>query len=89
MGLKEQLKKLKRRIHPSGRVFVLYEGEQVSPSYVDPPHGELVVYLAHSWRPEGEALPEFVEVIPGYERPVNWREIEEKEDQEPGRMELP
>ena len=88
MGLKQQLKKLRKSLPPGGRLFVLYEGERVSPSYVDHP-GDVCFILTNTWRLAGEVLPEFVEVTPGYQRPVNWQAIEEHEEQQPGRVELP
>ena len=85
MGMKQELKKLRKSLPPGGRAFVLYEGEQVSPSCPDHP-GDLIITLDSQWRPEGASLPEQIEVIPGYVRPENWQEIQAEADSTPGRM---
>jgi len=58
----------------TGAIF-WFEGERLRDSYVHDP-AVVETYCENEWRPEGEALPDYVEVIPGYERPVNWREIQ-------------
>ncbi len=88
MGIKEQLKKLKRSLPPGGRAFFLFEGEQVCETHIEHP-GDLVFQYFRWWRPDGESLPKQVEVIPGYVRPQNWRELEAGEAKEPGRIEIP
>ncbi len=76
-----------KSLPPGGRIFYLCEGERVSPSYVNHP-GDVVVENVRLWRPEGEAIPEPLEAIPGYQRPVNWRELQEAEDKMPERFEV-
>ena len=76
----------KRKDHiKGGRLFLLYEGEQVSPNHTAGPR-DLEISMFRAWRPEGEPLPELVEKIPGYERPVNWQQLQAAEDKKPGSM---
>ncbi|GEM_PF-5864051 len=87
---------LKKRIAASlgkahqgqGRTFVLYEGEQVIPSVEAANLDGTCIVLARSWRPEGEALPDGIEGIPGYQRPDDWQQIQDAEDRAPGRLEM-
>ena len=46
------------------------------------------IVLARSWRPEGEALPDGIEGIPGYHRPDDWKQIQDAEGRAPGRLEM-
>lgn len=74
---------------PEGsRMVVLFEGEQVSQAFEDQHEHITAVSLNHRWRPEGEALSDGVEGIPGYVRPENWRELEAAEDENESRFEV-
>ena len=83
----DPLKAILKGLPPGGRAFRLFEGERVSPSYVPHP-GDVEFVLVRQWRPEGEPIPEPLEAIPGYQRPVNWRQLQAAEDKQPGRYEV-
>ncbi len=48
MGIKEQLKKLRRSLPKGGKLFVLYEGEQVSTNRTEHP-GDVEIVMEAGW----------------------------------------
>lgn len=69
-----------------GKVLVYYEGERVIPEEDRPEN--MWVEMVKAWRPEGKPIPPGIEPIPGYQRPVNFREIEAAENEGPGAFEV-
>lgn len=83
----DKLRKLLKSLPPGGRTLVVYEGERVSPDY-KPFSGDVEFRIVRHWRPEDEPISWPVEPEPGYQRPVNWRQIEAREDKQPGYAEV-
>lgn len=83
----DKLRRLVRNLPRGGRAFYVFEGERISPAYVRHP-GDLEFECVRQWRPEGEPIPAPIEAIPGYQRPVNWQAIQEREGNLPGRFEV-
>lgn len=83
----DQLKKLLKGLPPGGRALVVFEGERVSPEYTRGP-GDVEFVVVRHWRPEDQTILWPIEVEPGYQRPVNWRELESRADKGPGYAEF-
>lgn len=86
--LRRELLALVKTLPKGAKAYFLFEGEQVKPSVVEAGPVGMVMMAARHWRPEGEELHPDIEIIPGYQRPQNWRELEAAAEREPSEIEF-
>lgn len=85
--LRRELLALTKTLPKGAKAYFLFEGEQLKPSVLAGP-AAMVMRAARHWRPEGEGLHPDIEIIPGYQRPQNWRELEAAAEREPSEIEF-
>ncbi|WP_291271866.1 hypothetical protein [Geothrix sp.] len=59
----------------------------MSPEYTRHP-GDVEFVIVRHWRPDDQPIQWPIEAEPGYQRPVNWRELEAAADKKPGYAEF-
>lgn len=85
----KELKRIAKQLGKGSRLFVTYEGEQVKAEVANRPDTtDLHVVIEGQWRATGSPTPAWIEVVPGYQRPVNWEALQRRNTTLPGEIEI-